>query len=981
MAGYQGTYVSDPGFLQVPDRGANTDDPNTLYVTDGTSVYVTKNHGTTWVNRTSNLPAGLNTIDNITVDPRNRDLVYLVSAAPPGTGTGKQRVFVSSNAGQTWTDITHGLPDAPVYMLVVDPRNGNLYVGTDQGVYFSTNGGGSWAVFGSGLPTVAVPFLDLNQNLNTLTAATYGRSAFQLSLENVPANGGALSAVSGTSVWTGPILLAGNTAIGAEGTATVATDIVGPQLNIQGSIADVILGSSNTLTKVGPGNVILSGASTYGGTTVVQTGSLIVHNSQSLGGAGQTVDSLTLTGATAGTTTFQLTFTNSAGTTSTTGDILFNGSTGTGATDDAVAIESALNSLTSITDPGGVVTVTQTATGVFTISFGGGLAGIDQLPVLAQVTNGSPGSVAVATVAHGGAGTTVASTAALKLQASVSNEPLTIQGNGPPLGFNDHNTGALENVSGNNTYSGPITLNAFSTIGVDSGSTLTISGPGTIGDNGKNFGFTKELPGTLILATENTYGGGTAVNQGIINLQSPHGLGLDGTTTMVLDGAQVQVQAPAGQDGFTVPAENLRISGTGFGGTGALEGVGGNNIWAGGVTLAQDPGQHPTTNPPANVGIGVLFTNPNDALTISGTIGQNSPFLGLNKVGAGTLVLDNNGNVYSGATIVSNGAIRVQQNGALGTPGTASLQGVIVTGSSGGTFTLSFNGKSTSPLAVGATASQVQAALNTLSTIGGVQGSVSVTLSGTVYSVSFGGSLANGNTPPLVATSTGGTIVNVATNGTFVLPGGAIEVDGDPTGVGASLTVSGEGLTLNGNGRPEVQQVTVTGTAGAFTLGFNGKTTSAPVQRHRRPGADRPERPDEHPQRGRLGDRKPVAALQPNREPLHDHLRRHPGQRASAGPGVDPNRRCRGRRDHRPRRRHRIVPQRHRRQRLDRTRGAADFLQHRRRARDDSQRQWRRGRHDSLGRAGGQPDQGRPGHSFSPATTPTPARHSSTPAS
>jgi autotransporter-associated beta strand protein len=824
VAGYQGNYVADPGFKQISDLGANTDDPNTVYITDGTSVYVTKNHGTTWVNRSAGLPTGLSTISYITVDPRNRDVVYLVSNAPPLSGAGKQRVLVSSNAGQTWTDITHGLPDVPVYQLVVDPRTNTLYLATDQGVYFSTNGGGTWAVFGVGLPQAQVTWLDLNQNLNTLTAATNGRAAFQVSLENAPASGGALSAESGTSVWTGPVILTGNTYIGAQDTPTVATHVVGPQLNIQGPIVDAILGSNNTLTKVGAGNVILSGAGTYGGGTVVQTGALIIHNSQALGGAGSTVDSLTLTGATGGATTFALTFTNSTGTSSTTPAIPFAGSTGTGATADATAIQTALNNLASIMNVGGSVTVLQTGPGAFTVNFGRSLAGQDQLPLQAQVTSGTPGSAAVATVTHGGQGTVVAPNASLKLQSSVMGEPLTIQGNGD-LTINQHAVGAVENISGNNTYSGPITLANFSTVGVDAGSSLLVTG--AIGDGGSGFGFTKELPGTLVLDQENTYSGGTAVNQGIITIESPHGLGKDGSTTTVLDGGQLQVQAPAGVAGITVPAESLRISGTGFGGTGALEGTGGNNTWAGAITLAQDPGKFPPTNPPANVGIGVLYTSPTDALVVSGPIGQASPFLGINKIGPGTLVLSDNANTYSGITLISNGAVRVQANGALGTPGSASLQGVIVSGSTSGSFTLGFDGATTGALPFGATAIQVQSALNALSTISGAGGSVSVTLTGNVYSISFGGNLSIGNTPALVGTGIAGTIVTVTTNGTTVMPGGALEVDGDPQGIGGTLTVSGEGVTLNGNGAPEVQQVTVLGTIGAFSLTFNGKQTSA----------------------------------------------------------------------------------------------------------------------------------------------------------
>ena len=139
IANFQGQFVVDPGFLQVTDKGSNAYDPDTIYVTNGTSIYLTKNHGQTWVNRTSNL-AGLGSIVDLEVDPRNRDTVYAVRNA-----FGSRNVFVSTDAGRTWSDITSNLPAAsrlgtvPVWKLAVDPRNGFLYVGTDLGVFQSTD--------------------------------------------------------------------------------------------------------------------------------------------------------------------------------------------------------------------------------------------------------------------------------------------------------------------------------------------------------------------------------------------------------------------------------------------------------------------------------------------------------------------------------------------------------------------------------------------------------------------------------------------------------------------------------------------------------------------------------------------------------------------------------------------------------------------------------------------------------------------------
>ncbi len=678
IATYQGSFQADLSYPTVTDKGSNTYDPNTIYITNGTQVFLTKDHGLTWVNRTGNL-LGLAPqihIQSLTVDPRNRDTIYAVSST--GLGYGQGRVFVSTNAGLTWTDITRNLPDVPVWDLVIDPRSGLLYLGNDLGVYTST-GGGNWQRVGAGLPQTRVTDLTLNVSNNTLTVATYGRSIYQIFLDPTTANAGALTESSGTSVWTGRVFLTGPTTLGAGGTQAVRNGLATASINFIGTIADLTPGANNYLTKTGPGNVVFSGSNTYGGITEVQQGALVVQNLNALGATGN--------------------------------------------------------------------------------------------------------------------GTLVDTGAALQLASSVAGEPLTLNGIGPTPGFNGHSTGALENISSSNTYSGPITLASATIIGVDTGSTLTLTSTASIGDGGKGIGLAKELTGTLVLQAASTYSGSTQVNQGILNIQNSQALGAAGTSTTVLDGAQLQLQG-----GITVVGESLRISGTGIFNSGALESVGGTNFWRGNITLAQDPGLSPPTTPPSAVSIGVLYNALGDSLGLKGAISQvTGAALGLTKVGIGTLILDNNANTYVGVTTVSAGTLRIKQGGALGTPtngtivqsgaaleidgdptGIGSGTGIVIPGEpltlngtgapevqalvlagSAGSFTLSFTNqatgvtKTTASLAFNATASQVQSALNGLSNIG--SNGVTVTQTGSTYLIIFTGSpLSTANQNLIVATGTGG---------------------------------------------------------------------------------------------------------------------------------------------------------------------------------------------------------------------------------
>ena len=613
IANAQGTFAIDPDFLQVTDKGANSYDPDTIYVTNGDQIFVTKNHGQSWTDRTGPL-AGLGSIVDLEVDPRNRDTIYAVRAA-----FGGGQVFQSTDAGRTWLNITGTLPNLPTWKIVVDPRNDFLYAGTDEGVFQSKNNGTTWTRFGVGMPNVQVKDMELNLTTDTLLAGTYGRSVFQLFLDtpqtsSAPINA-AVVALSGASVWTGPLILDGDpgtntVTVGAYGTPNLPNTIPAASLNFLGPISDLTGGANPTLKKIGFGDVIFSGANVYGGQTVVQEGALIVDNAHALGG-------------------------NANGTT---------------------------------------------------------------------VTNG----------------------AVLELRSNLDAEPVTLNGNG--LSFDGHFTGSLRNIAGDNTYVGPLTLNTDATIGVDSGSQLTIgstptlTGTGTV--NGAN-NLIKELTGTLVLASNNSgFSGETLVNRGALRLTNAGALGVGAAGARVLDGAQIQLQSAAGDPPLVVNRP-LAVSGTGIFGSGAILNTGGDNTWAGPITFDALPGFSPDTFPVGRINIGVA--NAGDSLTISGPISETET-TGLTKVGAGELVLAQ-ANTYSGATEIVEGTVDVRDPGALGLrSGTASIQRVVtLSAEKTGSFRLSFNGVLSNPINFGATASQVQTVLNGLSSIGGAGGSVTVT--------------------------------------------------------------------------------------------------------------------------------------------------------------------------------------------------------------------------------------------------------------
>lgn len=791
---YQGTFVADPGFNHVTDIGANTYDADTVYVTNGSRVYVTKDHGLTWVERTTDLE-DLGSLSSLLVDPRNRDTVYVTRSA-----FGGEKVLVTTDAGRSWTDISNDLPDMPVWKLVLDTRSGDIYVGTDLGVWRLESGTTTWERFGAGMPNVQVRDLELNETTNILLAGTYGRSVYQLFMGDTLANPGALRAVSGASVWAGPIVLAGDTTIRVDGTQAIQNGISAASLNLIGVVGELTPGQNSLLVKQGGGDLVLSGVNVYGGTTDVQAGLLSIKNGQALGSAGTAeVQTLTIGGSSSG--TFTLTFNGQ-----TTGPL--------SATASGDEVRDALNALSSMQDVGGVASVNQ-AGNVYTITFGGSLLGYDQPELIAASADGA--DPVIATVGAGAGATIIAAGAILHLQSNLDLEPLTLGGDG--ASFNGHNTGALRNVSGNNTYSGPLTLTGSTTIGVDSGSSLTISG--VIDDGAGAFNLTKELTGTLVLAGANSYGGTTNVNQGILLAANDDALGTSGGGTRVLNGAQLQLAG-----GITVVDEDLTLSGTGISGAGALQSLSGQNTWDGDLTLDFLPGFSPTTIPPDFVGFGV---EDGSTLIIDGvidqdTVGAGSPAnFGVTKTGNGKLVFKG-ANSYGGLTTVADGILNIQNSTALGTGGGASSGTVIADGAilelehatgitlNGERLTLSGDGVAGGGVVRNISGNNTFAGTQNVN----LQNAVTMVVEGT-SSLTFEGALLEPVPPPatpVTLTKTGtGTLVLKGDNvyGASTIDDGTLQVDGK---IG---DVSIDGGTLAGSGN--VGAMTVTSAGGAVHPG------------------------------------------------------------------------------------------------------------------------------------------------------------------
>ncbi|OGS36050.1 MAG: hypothetical protein A2293_05950 [Elusimicrobia bacterium RIFOXYB2_FULL_49_7] len=163
-------------------------------------------------------------------------------------------VYLSSDNGSTWTEISDGLPDnTTVYALL--PYNANLYAGTyGKGVYLSKDNGTTWLSANNGLPSNATVTV-LSVMASHLIAGTYAKGIYTSADE-----GGTWTASS-----TGLPVNQTINAITISGT----TVFIGVESGIYRSSDD---GATWSAACTGlPGNVIVNGLTALGSTIYAGT--------------------------------------------------------------------------------------------------------------------------------------------------------------------------------------------------------------------------------------------------------------------------------------------------------------------------------------------------------------------------------------------------------------------------------------------------------------------------------------------------------------------------------------------------------------------------------------------------------------------------------------------------------------------------------------------------------------------------------------
>jgi photosystem II stability/assembly factor-like uncharacterized protein len=156
---------------------------DTIWRTGQGKIFRSDDGGTTspWAEKTGTLPSARPLMD-IAVDHTDENRVVVCYGGINVAGaTG--HVFISTNGGNTWTDISGNLPDISVNGVAFDPTAPNtIYVGTDAGVYRTTNLGANWEAFDNGIPNVIITDLHVDVVNNLLFVSTMGRGMYKLSI-------------------------------------------------------------------------------------------------------------------------------------------------------------------------------------------------------------------------------------------------------------------------------------------------------------------------------------------------------------------------------------------------------------------------------------------------------------------------------------------------------------------------------------------------------------------------------------------------------------------------------------------------------------------------------------------------------------------------------------------------------------------------------------------------------------------------------
>ena len=171
-----GTVVVDPRDSNVVWLGTGENN-NQRSVSFGDGVYKSTDAGKSWQRM------GLEHsehVQNIVIDPRNSNVVYVTAIGPLWASGGDRGLFKTTDGGKTWASVLTVSAETGVTDVILDPHNPDVMYaaayqrrravgqliggGPESGLYKSTNAGKTWTRLTKGLPAVDIGRIGLGIN-------------------------------------------------------------------------------------------------------------------------------------------------------------------------------------------------------------------------------------------------------------------------------------------------------------------------------------------------------------------------------------------------------------------------------------------------------------------------------------------------------------------------------------------------------------------------------------------------------------------------------------------------------------------------------------------------------------------------------------------------------------------------------------------------------------------------------------------------
>jgi len=247
IAGYKQVYASDNQgndwySISSSLNGNNINEiaiapsnSNRIYATQNATLFVKNTNNNSWSSKSTPVNGR---IADLEVDPENMNVVYIVYS---GYQSGK--VFRSSDAGDSWQNITGALPAVSINSIeTYNDEPGGLFVGTDAGVFYKDDSTPEWLEYGK-LPHTRVDDIEIQYSQQLIRVGTHGRGVFEADIDIM------VNCTEGLAC--------------DDGNPCTLNDVLDAACQCAGQ--NYLSPFANDLERCGPGNVMLNASANYNG--------------------------------------------------------------------------------------------------------------------------------------------------------------------------------------------------------------------------------------------------------------------------------------------------------------------------------------------------------------------------------------------------------------------------------------------------------------------------------------------------------------------------------------------------------------------------------------------------------------------------------------------------------------------------------------------------------------------------------------------